>query len=43
MQMYKTEMSHKNEYEHIIENDKFDECVNNIKEIILETRKKLNS
>ena len=43
MQMYETEISHKNEYEYIVENDKFDECILKIKEIILETRKKLNS
>ena len=43
MEMYETEMSHQNEYEHIIENDKFEECILKIKRIILETRTKLNS
>ena len=43
MQMYETEMSHRNEYEHIVENDKFEECIFKIKKIILETRTKLNS
>ena len=43
MQMYETEMGHQNEYEHIIENDKFEECVLKIKKIILEARIKLNS
>ena len=43
MEMYETEMSHQNEYEHIIENDKFEECILKIKRIILEARTKLNS
>ncbi len=43
MEMYETEMSHKNEYEHIIENDDFEKCVFKIKKIILEARKKLYS
>ena len=43
MKMYETEMSHKNEYEHIVENDKFEQCVLKIKKIILEARIKLNS
>ena len=43
MEMYETEMSHQNEYEYIVENDKFDECVLTIKKIILEARTKLNS
>ena len=43
MKMYETEMSHQNEYVHIVENDKFEECVFKIKKIILEARKKLNS
>ena len=43
MAMYETEMSHQNEYEHIVENDKFEECVLKIKKIILEARSKLNS
>ena len=42
MEMYETEMSHQNEYEYIIENDKFEECVSKIKKIILEARAKLN-
>ena len=42
MKMYETEMSHKNEYEHIVENDKFDECVLKIKKIIFDARIKLN-
>jgi len=43
MEMYETEMSHQNEYEHIVENDDFEECVLKIKKIILEARTKLNS
>ena len=43
MEMYETEMSHKNEYEHIVENDEFEECVLKIKKIILEARTMLNS
>ncbi len=43
MKMYETEMSHQNEYEYIVENDKFEECILNIKKIILEARTKLNS
>ncbi len=43
MKMYETEMSHQNEYEYIVENDKFEECVLKIKKIILEARIKLNS
>ena len=43
MAMYETEMSHQNEYEHIVENDKFEECVLKIKKIILEARSKFNS
>ena len=42
MKMYETEMSHQNEYEHIVVNDKFEECVLKIKKIILDTRIKLN-
>ncbi|MFL2900626.1 MAG: guanylate kinase [Candidatus Pelagibacterales bacterium] len=42
MEMYETEMSHQNEYEHIVENDKFEECVAKIKGIILKARTKLN-
>ena len=41
MEMYETEMSHQNEYEHIIENDDFEECIFKIKNIILEARTKL--
>ncbi len=43
MKMYETEMSHQHEYEHIVENDNFEECVLKIKKIILEARAKLNS
>ena len=43
MEMYETEMSHQNEYEHIVENDKFEECVFKIKKIILEARADLHS
>ena len=43
MKMYETEMSHQNEYEYIVENDKFEECVLKIKKIIFEARIKLNS
>ena len=43
MEMYETEMSHQNEYEHIVENDNFEECILNIKKIIFDARKKLNS
>ena len=41
--MYETEMSHQNEYEHIVENDEFEKCILTIKKIILEARTKLNS
>ena len=43
MEMYETEMSHQSEYEYIVENDNFEECVLNIKKIIFDARKKLNS
>ncbi len=43
MKMYETEMSHQNEYEHIVENDKFQDCILKIKKIILQARTKLNS
>ncbi len=43
MEMYETEMSHQNEYEHVVKNDNFEECVLRIKKIILEARTKLNS
>ncbi len=43
MEMYETEMSHQNEYEYIIENDEFEECILKIKKVILEARTKLNS
>ena len=43
MEMYETEMSHQNEYEYIVENNDFEECVLKIKNIILEARTKLNS
>ena len=42
MKMYETEMSHQNEYEHIVVNDKFEECVLKIKKIIFDARIKLN-
>ena len=42
MKMYETEMSHQNEYEYIVENDRFEECILKIKEIILQARIKLN-
>ena len=42
MKMYETEMSHQNEYQHIVENDKFEECILKIKKIIYEARTKLN-
>ena len=42
MKMYETEMSHQNEYEYIVENNRFEECVLKIKEIILQARIKLN-
>tara|TARA_Y200000002_G_scaffold365509_1_gene355523 strand:+ start:1438 stop:2043 length:606 start_codon:yes stop_codon:yes gene_type:complete len=41
MDMYETEMSHQNEYEYIVENDNFDECIIKIKQIIEEARRKL--
>ncbi len=43
MSMYETEMSHQNEYEYIIENNDFESCVSEIKKIITNTRKNLNS
>ena len=43
MKMYETEMSHQNEYQHIVENDEFEECIFKIKKIILEARTKLNA
>ena len=43
MKMYETEMKHQNEYEHIVENDKFEKCVAKIKRIIFKARTKLNS
>ena len=43
MEMFDTEMSHQNEYEHIVENDDFEECIFKIKKIILEARNKLYS
>ena len=43
MTMYETEMSHQDEYEHIVENNDFEECISKIKKIINEARKKLNS
>jgi len=43
MEMYETEMSHQNEYEHIVENNEFEECVLKIKKIIIKARTRLNS
>ena len=43
MKMYETEMSHQHEYQHIVENNEFEECVFKIKKIILEARTKLNA
>ncbi len=43
MEMYETEMSHQSEYEHIVENDDFEECIFKIKKIILDARTKLYS
>ena len=43
MKMYETEMSHQNEYEHIVENDEFKKCILKIKKIIFEARTRLNS
>ena len=38
MKMYETEMSHHNEYDHIVLNDIFDDCVEQIKKIIKDYR-----
>ena len=43
MEMFETEMSHQNEYQYIVKNDKFDECISKLKKIIFEARSKLNS
>ena len=43
MDMYETEMKHQDEYDHIVENSDFEQCILEIKRIIEETRKKLNS
>ena len=43
MSMYETEMSHQNEYEYIVENNDFEECISKIKKIINEARRRLNS
>ena len=41
MQQYETEMSHKNEYDYIVINDKLETCVTEIEKIINNHRKKL--
>ena len=43
LNQYETEMSHQDEYEYIIENNDFERCIQLIKNIIEEARKKLNS
>tara|TARA_A100001011_G_scaffold309050_1_gene324973 strand:+ start:263 stop:862 length:600 start_codon:yes stop_codon:yes gene_type:complete len=43
MSMYETEMSHRDEYEYIVENSDFERCVSEIKKIINVARNKLNS
>lgn len=42
MNMYEIEMSHKEDYDYIVENNIFDKCILDIKKIIIESRKKLN-
>ena len=42
MRMYETEMSHQNEYEYIVENKDFEECISKIKKIIFKKRTELN-
>ncbi len=42
LNMYETEMSHHNEYDYLVENNNFEECISRIKKIIENTRKKLN-
>ena len=41
MAFYETEMSHKNEYDHIIVNDNFENCVKKIHSLIENKRKML--
>ena len=43
MNMYETEMSHQNEYDYLVENNNFEDCILKIKEIIKKNRKKSNS
>ena len=43
MSFYDTEVSHQNEYSHIIVNDKLDQCVKEIHELILIKRSNLGS
>ncbi len=40
MQLYETEMSHRNEYDYIVINDKFSQCVDEIVNIIRQEREK---
>ncbi len=40
MELYETEMSHQNEYDYIVVNDKFSECIDEIANIIKQVRKK---
>ena len=39
MELYETEMSHQNEYDYIVVNDKFSECIDEIANIIKQVRK----
>ena len=41
MLLYDTEISHKEEYDHVIINDELDICVSKIQNLILEKRKYL--
>ncbi len=43
MEMFETEMRHQDEYEYIVENNDFENCIAEIKKIIADTRNKLNS
>ena len=43
MNMYEIEMSHQDEYDFIVENNIFEKCISDIKKIIIESRKNLNS
>ena len=40
MSMYETEMSHKQDYDHVVINEDIDKCITEIKELI--TQKKLS-